>query len=131
MMEAYEVAVDLPRGRLELVLRGFWDEATFDKFAGEYAIALGMLRKHGGCKTCLVDGQDFAVQTTEISLRFKELIDDMAPLCALRTATVVPAQLNRLQAERAGESIPARIFTDRKEAEAWLNTPGDPGARAA
>lgn len=130
-MQAYEVAVDLPRGRLELIMRGFWDGATFEKFASDYTTALGTLRKHGGCKSCMVDGREFAVQSLEISQRFKELIDDMAPLCAPRTATIVPAQLNRMQAERAGESITTRIFTDRKEAEAWLSASGTGDARAA
>lgn len=131
-MQAYDVAVDLPRGRLNLAMHGFWDEAVFARFARDYAAALGLLRKHGGCKTCLVDGRDFAVQSLEISQRFKELITDMAPLCALRTATIVPAQLNRMQAERAGKAIPTRIFTDRAEAEAWLDLPAaDAAGKAA
>lgn len=119
-MDDYEVAVDLPRRLLVLTLRGFWNEATFDKFASEYAIALEMLQRQGGCRLALVDGLDFAVQAAEISTRFKELIDSLAPIAARRTATIVPAQLNRMQAKRTGDSINARIFTDRAEAEAWL-----------
>lgn len=120
-MQPFEFAVDLPRRTLCLTLRGKWDEATFDQFAADYARALTLLRNHGGCRHALVDGRDFAVQSNAISARFRELIASMAPIAAERTATIVPGEPDRAQAERAGASINARIFTDREAAEAWLH----------
>jgi hypothetical protein len=119
-MHDYEVAVDLPRRFLRLTLRGFWDRATFDAFAAEFEEALRRFQRHGGCAYALIDGREFAVQALDISERFGQLIAAMAPIAARRSASIVPASLNRLQAERAGDSIHARTFTDLAEGEAWL-----------
>ena len=118
-IEPYEIAVDLPRRTLIMTFRGVWDDEMFDRFAREYARALTLLRKHGGCRHALVDGRDFAVQKPEISQRFSELIESLAPIASERSATIVPAQFNHLQAAPA-DTINARIFTDRAMAEAWL-----------
>lgn len=119
-MEYFDVAVDIPRRLITLTLRGFWTNATFDRFADAFSAGLRQLHRLGGCSHALVDGLEFAVQPLEISDRFRDLIASMAPIAARRTATIVPAQLNGMQAERAGDTIDARIFTDRQEAEAWL-----------
>jgi len=119
-MDAYLVAVDRARCLITLTMRGFWDDATFDRFAAAYVKALGELREADGCTYALVDGREFAVQSTEIALRFQELITAMAPISAKRTATIVPAQLNKMQAERTGGALDARMFTDMEEAKAWL-----------
>ena len=119
-MDAFDVSVDMPRRFLALKLRGIWTEVIFDDFAAEFAAALRLLQSRGGCRYALVDGRDFAVQSSAISGRFKTLIDEMAPVAARRTATLVPGQLNRLQAEQAGEAINSRVFTDQGEAIGWL-----------
>jgi hypothetical protein len=119
-MDAYLVTVDKARCLITLTMRGFWDEATFDRFAAAYVKALGELRDADGCTHALVDGREFAVQSTEIAQRFQELITAMAPISAKRTATVVPAQLNKMQAERTGGALQVRMFSDMAEAGAWL-----------
>ncbi len=119
-MKPYEVSVDIPRKLLDLRMRGFWDSATFDAFAAEFSAALHQLHRHGGCRFALVDGSEFAVQSREILGRFADVMRENEPYLAERTATVVPAELNRMQAARVGEVINKRDFSNRAEAEAWL-----------
>jgi hypothetical protein len=119
-MERYQVAVDLDRHLIWITLRGFWDMATFEAFAPEFESALLRLHRHGGCRYALVDGREFAVQPLEISEAFARQLRMLAPYAARRTANVVPAQLNRMQAQRSGEKLLARFFSDIAEAEAWL-----------
>jgi len=122
-MEAYSVTTDDRRRLLHIVMRGYWDQRTFDQFSAQYTAALHHMKKTGGLEIALVDGREFAVQAKDISEQFGALIARCMPLLAKRTATVVPAHLNKLQAERAGGELDARYFTDMVEAEAWLFTP--------
>lgn len=119
-MKPYDVDVDFPRKLLSLHLRGFWDLATFAAFAVEFENALRLLHRHGGCEVALVDGSAFAVQSREVMERFARVMQDNAGMLAKRTATIVPAELNRMQSARVGENIARRDFATRAEAEAWL-----------
>lgn len=119
-MSAYSIETNAGRHSLHIVMRGYWDQPTFDAFAREYERAIRAAHAAGGLKIALVDGRDFAVQAKEISEQFGALINRNMPYLAERTATVVPAQLNKLQAERAGGDLAARYFTDMAEAQAWL-----------
>jgi hypothetical protein len=119
-MNAFTVDVDTANCLVTITLQGFWDDVTFDTFSAAFVKAFGELRAANGCKYALVDGRNFAVQSAEITLRFQELITSMAPLAAQRTATIVPAQLNRLQAARTGGAIYNRLFTDPVAAKEWL-----------
>ena len=123
-MDAYSVTTDMRRRLLHIVMRGYWSQATFDTFATDYVAALNKMKASGGLDICLVDGREFAVQAKEISEQFGALIARCMPLLAKRTATVVPAHLNKLQAERAGGELAAQYFTDMDEARAWLFGPG-------
>ena len=119
-MTAYTVDTDPRRRMLHIVMRGYWDQKTFDTFAADYEAALHRMKTSGGLAIALVDGREFAVQAREISTQFGELIARNMALLARHTATVVPAHLNKLQAERAGGELAARYFTDMEEAQAWL-----------
>lgn len=119
-MDAYSVTTDTGRRMLHIVMRGYWNQVTFDAFSGEYVAALNKMKALGGLEIALVDGREFAVQAREISEQFGALIARCMPLLAKRTATVVPAHLNKLQAERAGGEMAARYFTSMDEAQAWL-----------
>ena len=119
-MEPFEISVDADRRQLNMCMRGFWDSATFDAFAIEFVRALQQLRRLGGAQTALVDGSQFAVQSKEILARFGALMQENAAFLAKRTASIVPAELNRMQAERVAGSITSRDFKSRAEAEAWL-----------
>lgn len=101
-------------------LRGFWDLATFERFAAEFVRALHLLHRHGGLERALVDGSAFAVQSREVMMRFAEVTRENAAYLARRTANVVPGALNRLQVSQVGQRIASRDFKTRAEAEAWL-----------
>ena len=47
-----------------------------------------------------------------------------APYLAKRTASIVPAELNRMQAARVTESLTRLDFTNMEDAVAWLFGPG-------
>jgi len=120
-MKPFEVSVDLQRRQLNMVMRGFWDMPTFEAFASEFTRALHQLHRHGGALLALVDGREFAVQSKDVLMRFGAVMQDNAPLLAKRTASVVPAELNRMQSARVAESITNRHFTTIEEAAAWLD----------
>jgi len=133
-MDPFTISTDEPRKSLHIVMRGYWDQPTFDRFADDYVRALHHMRAHGGLEAALVDGRDFAVQDKHISEQFRMLIARCMPYLATRTATVVPTHLNKLQAERAGGELAARYFIDMDEAKAWLQgtgAAGTPTRRAA
>lgn len=119
-MTAYSVETNAGRRSLHIIMRGYWNQATFDAFAREYEQAVQSMHKTGGLEIALVDGREFSVQAKEISEQFGALIARNMPYLAKRTASVVPAHLNKLQAERAGGELAARYFTDMDEAQAWL-----------
>jgi hypothetical protein len=126
-MTAYTVETDARLRLLKIVLHGYWDQQTFDAFAIEYLDALHHMNATGGLDIALVDGRDFAVQAKEISAQFGALIARCSPYLAKRMASVVPAHLNKLQAERAGGEMTARYFIDMDEARAWLFGPDTKG----
>jgi len=119
-MQPYSIETDPARRLLTIVMRGYWDQPTFDQFAGEYSQTIRAMHASGRLHFALIDGRDFAVQARQISDQFRDLIAAHQSYVAPRTATVVPTHLNKLQAERTGEAIAARYFTDMAEAEAWL-----------
>jgi len=119
-MSAYSVQIDSSRRLLNIVMRGYWNQPTFDQFAAEYNQAMRTMHMTGGLNFALVDGREFAVQAKEISEQFRDLIARNKPYHAKRTATVVPTHLNKLQAERAGDKLEACYFIDMDQATAWL-----------
>ncbi len=119
-MSAYSIETDAKRRMLSIVMRGYWDQPTFDHFAAEYSDTMRMMHRSGGLALALIDGREFAVQSSEISEQFRDVIARNQPYHAKRTATVVPTHLNKLQAERAGEKLIACYFIDMDEAKAWL-----------
>jgi hypothetical protein len=119
-MKSFEVTTDISRRLLEITMRGFWDSATFDAFVAEFEKALHALHRAGGAEMAIVDGREFAVQSKEILGRFEETMRNNAPFLAKRTASIVPTELNRMQAKRVTESLTRLDFTTREDAEAWL-----------
>jgi hypothetical protein len=119
-VKPFEVSVEIPRKLLRLTMRGFWDSSTFDAFAAEFEKALKTLHRAGGCDSCIADGREFAVQSKDILGRFGEIMQKNGPYLAKRTASIVPTELNRMQAARVTETLARRDFTTMADAEAWL-----------
>lgn len=130
-MKPFEVSVDIRRKLLDMTMRGFWDIATFESFAAEFARALQILHRQGGCDVAIVDGREFAVQSRDILERFGQVMRDNAPYLAKRTASIVPSELNRMQASRVTESLTRMDFATREAAEAWLFGSANKAGRAA
>lgn len=119
-MKPYSIETDPSRRLLSIVMRGYWEQPTFDHFSAEYSQKIRTMHASGTLDFAMIDGREFAVQARKISDQFRDLIAAHSPYMARRTATVVPTQLNKLQAERTGEAIDARYFTDMEAARAWL-----------
>lgn len=130
-MKAFDVTVEMPRKLLRLTLRGFWDVPTFEAFAVEFEKALQTLHRAGGCDAAIVDGSEFAVQSKDVLSRFSEIMQKNARYLAKRTASIVPAELNRMQAARVSESLTRLDFTTMADAEAWLFGEQSAAGRAA
>lgn len=118
-MNDFTIEADARQKLLHIVMRGYWTQPIFDEFAKDYSRAIRRIHATG-LDHCLVDGRGFAVQSRDISDQFGALIASNAPYFAKRTASVISTQLSKMQAERAGESLDARYFTDMDLARAWL-----------
>ena len=130
-MKPFEVSIETNRRLLRIAMRGFWDVPTFEIFAGEFVRALQALQRQGGCEAAIVDGREFSVQSKEILERFSIVMRENAAILAKRTASIVPTELNRMQANRVTESLTRADFNSVEEAEAWLfGTEADTGRAA-
>jgi len=130
-MNPFEISVEIPRKLLRMTMRGFWDVQTFDAFATQFEKALQTLHRAGGCEGAIVDGREFAVQSRDILGRFGEIMQKNGPYLAKRTASIIPSELNRMQAARVTESLTRRDFTTMEDAEAWLRSDQGIAGRAA
>jgi hypothetical protein len=115
----YELAGDPARHFLKLRLMGVWDQAVFDAFARDYLRTVRTMIHSGGVSHALVDASDFGFQSPDITERFPELILQGTDR-AHRTAIVISALVNKVQAKRAGELLDARYFRGLGEATDWL-----------
>lgn len=115
----FELVHDPARHFLRLRLKGVWDHAIFDVFAGEYLRTVALLARSGGVSHALVDATDFGFQVADITERFPALIVQSGERAG-RTAIVFSALVNKVQAKRAGELLDARYFRSVDEATAWL-----------
>ncbi|HEY1124494.1 MAG TPA: hypothetical protein VGE65_02585 [Sphingobium sp.] len=119
-MAPFELKTDRQRSLLAVRLRGYWDMAMFDAYADAVRMELRRMKVQGGCRHCLVDATEFAVQSAEITKALQVLTDSFAPDCPERIAGISGSKLGELQARHAGASDTRRIFPTRKAAEAWL-----------
>jgi len=116
----YDIRYCTQRRYLQMRFFGEWNVETFDRFAADYRAAIGELARHGGVTHLLSDGSAYGVQPPEVADRFAELIRETAPSPAQRTACVVPALVNRVQARTGGDLINARYFRSVDDAADWL-----------
>jgi hypothetical protein len=117
---AFDLVVDRSRDLLIVTKRGYWDIALTERFADAFRGALRRMRVGGGCRYCLVDATDFAIQSNEVSLALQALVESFDPQCPGRMAGVVSSSLSKLQASRHGATGTRQVFAARAQAEAWL-----------
>ncbi len=85
-MEPFEFIRDLRPGLLAVTVRGYWDMATCAAYADAFRLQLRRMKARGGCRHCLVDASDFAVQSADIGKALQALVDGFAPDCPERMA---------------------------------------------
>jgi len=119
-MPPFEFKADTGRSLLSVTVRGYWDMATFTAYADSFRMELRQMKARGGCRRCLMDATEFAVQSAEVTRALQALADSFAPDCPALMAGVSGSKLSELQARHAGESGTRRVFATREAAEAWL-----------
>jgi hypothetical protein len=119
-MPPFEFKTDNRRSLLSIVVRGYWDMATFKAYADTFRLELRKMKLRGGCRRCLMDASDFAVQHADITKALQALADSFPPDCPELMAGVSGSKLGELQARHAGGSDTRRVFATIEAAEAWL-----------
>jgi hypothetical protein len=119
-MAPFELRTEARRSLIAVTLHGYWDMATFAAYADAIRLELRLMKLKGGCRHCLVDATEFAVQSIEVTQALQALTDGFPPDCPERIAGFAGSKLSELQARRAGESSTRRVFATREAAEAWL-----------
>jgi hypothetical protein len=119
-MAPFELRTEARRSLIGVTLHGYWDMATFAAYADAIRLELRRMKLNGGCRHCLVDATEFAVQSIEVTLALQALTDGFPPDCPERIAGFAGSKLSELQARHAGESATRRVFATREAAEEWL-----------
>lgn len=116
----YAIRVDPVAGILHLKLQEFWDTAVFEAFVRDLGEAFVRLAAYGGRIGIFSDTTSFPIQSPEISAAFRATFITRDTGVRLPSAILVGSMLSKLQAQRIFSGGPARIFTDREAALAWL-----------
>ena len=119
-MAPFEFTIDARRKLLTVIKRGYWDMATFKTFADEFRMTLRRMSLAGGCRYCLVDASEYAVQAAEITNALQALVTSFPADCPERMAGVTGSKLSELQARHSGEAPNRQVFSNKPAAEAWL-----------
>lgn len=119
----FQFEIRAARKLLLVTKSGYWDMATFDRFAAAFRDHLRRMRADRGCDHCLIDASAFAVQSSEITAALQMLVESFDPACPRRMAGIISSQLSKLQARRSGDNLRRQVFSTRAEAEAWLFAP--------
>ncbi|MEH3040437.1 MAG: hypothetical protein PGN21_10290 [Sphingomonas paucimobilis] len=117
----YDIRFDPDRRILHLKLSGFWTMATVIRFAAELLVRTTAARARHGRFATFSDSSGFPVQSTQVAQYFERIMARGIAMDIGPTAIVVASHLNKLQAERVFHTDRVRVFTDRAQAEAWLD----------
>lgn len=119
----FTIQVDPARKYVEIVMRGYWGDATMRRFAGELR-RLPPILAAGGCKigeqNTLFDTTGYAVQSQEVLAQLGMLAADPS-IGSRRIAVLVSSALITLQTRRIAPGY--GVFSDRDAALAWLFEP--------
>lgn len=117
----YDIRFDPDRRILYLRLSGFWTIATVIRFAAELLVRATAARARHRRFATFSDSSAFPVQSTQVAQYFERIMARGIAMDIGPTAIVVASHLNKLQAERVFRPDRVRVFTDRTQAEAWLD----------
>lgn len=104
---------------IRIRLLGIWDHDIFDQYETDYFRVVRAALRRGPVDYSLVDAGAFGIQSGEILERFAAVVR-RTPSDTRRTAIVVSAIVNKVQAREAGDLLNARYFRTVESAEDWL-----------
>jgi hypothetical protein len=119
MDAAFSITADPARDLVVMRLTGFFTPADLERFVAERRIVHGTLRCGPNRHLTLADTSRISIQSQEMVARFGAMLADPA-YRSRRLAFVTGSSLARMQLQRAIGSRDAQVFTDEREAMAWL-----------
>jgi hypothetical protein len=118
--DGFTIEHDYAGRRITISLRGFWNDAIYAEFNAALAPHVIYHEQRGERYAMLSDLSALDVQDTGVAERFRVMIENV-PVIEPVVALVIPSALLRLQVARLITQERRRIFTNRPEAEAWLD----------
>lgn len=119
----FTVRIEPERKYVEIVMRGYWDDATMKRFEAELRHLPRELLA-GGCRigeqNTLFDTTEYAVQSQEVLAQLGAMAADPS-IGSRRIAVLSASALNKLQTRRIAPGY--GVFGDREEALLWLFEP--------
>lgn len=119
----FTIRIEPARSYVEIVMRGYWDEATVQRFYGELR-RLPPILAAGGCRigeqNTLFDTTAYAVQSQEVLAQLSAMVEDKS-IGSRRIAVLTASALNKLQTRRIAPGY--GVFSEREPALAWLFEP--------
>lgn len=122
--EKYTLAVDTVKNRIYITMKGFWKSpAEVPDFIQDWEKTLAKVKKGF---TVLTDHADRTPPTPEVKQMFFEMQKRIMAAGLRKTAELlnknaIVALSTEMVAKKSG--MPKADFTDRAEAEAWLDEP--------
>lgn len=119
----FTIRIAPARNYVEIIMRGYWDDATMKRFDSELRRMLPALPA-GGCRigeqNTLFDTTAYAVQSQDVLAQLGTMASDPS-IGSRRIAVLVSSVLNKLQTRRIAPGY--GLFSDREAALQWLFEP--------
>jgi hypothetical protein len=116
----YEITPLFERNRIVERWWGMWKGEILSAYVRDTERAERQMRHSSTAFTTLVDLREFNVQTQQIALEMRALVDGLNT-STKKTAIVMDSALLKLQAMRITTAPHRRIFSSILEAENWLD----------
>jgi len=118
--DLFDIRVTPMTRSIRIRLRGIWDHDIFDQYELDYVRVVRAALRRGPVDFSLVDAGAFGIQSGEILERFAAVVRRTERSDTRRTAIVVSAIVNKVQAREAGDLLNARYFRTVETAKDWL-----------
>ena len=119
--DRFTIARDASGSLIRYAVRGFWDEATVDRFCRALEAEVVRASIGGRRPRVLADATGFAVQRPIVAKAFETAMFRTIVPRVDRLAILVGSALAKLQVERGAVGPNLRTFLNEAEALAWLN----------
>lgn len=119
MKATHDIVADPARDLVRMTLAGFFDDLAIDGFIRARRDAHARLRCGPNQHLTFTDVRGLTIQTQDIVGRWGQVLADPT-YRSRRLGFVTASTLARMQLQRAIGSRDAQVFTDEREATAWL-----------